>query len=224
MERHLDAEITGLKQSLVQMAGAVEFAIEQSVLALKDRNADLATQVIDGDALINRHEIEIEDKCLTILARQQPVAADLRLLLACVKINSDLERMGDHAVNIAQRALGLMQHPPLKPLIDLPRMTNLVQRMLKDALDAFVELDVAKAQAVCESDDAVDDIEDQIQRELLTYMMQDPKLISKALALSMIARELERIADLSTNVGEEVIFIKEAKNIKHQYQDIHVKP
>ncbi|MFQ5676652.1 MAG: phosphate signaling complex protein PhoU, partial [bacterium] len=207
MERHLDQDISNLKHSLVKMAGMVEQAIDESIKALKKRDSDLAQRVIDQDALINALEIQGENLCLTIMARQQPVAADLRFLLASVKINNDLERMGDHAVNIAQKAQRLMKLPQLKPLIDIPYIANLVQTMLKYSLDSFVDLDARKAKAVCESDDEVDAIDHQIQRELLTYMLEDPKTISQAMDLTLVSKNLERIADLSTNIGEEVIFI-----------------
>lgn len=223
MERHLDSEITNIKQNLLKMAGLVEYAIDKSISALKERNATLAKQVIDDDAAINALEIQVENACFTVLARQQPVAADLRFIMACIKINSDLERMGDHAVNIAQKAKKLLKSPPLKPLIDIPYMANIVQDMLKKSLDSFVNLDGAKAREVCESDDVVDGLEDQLQRELLTYMMEDHRNISRSLDLSMVAKNLERIADLSTNIGEEVIFIVEAKTIKHHFEDVHIK-
>lgn len=224
MERHLDIEISNLKKDLVKMAGLVEAAIDKSIRALKERDSGLARQVIAEDAAINNLEIQNENHCVTLLARQQPVAADLRFIMASVKINNDLERMGDHAVNIAQKAERLSKLTRLKPLIDIPYMASIVQNMLKNSLDAFVQLDVAKARAVCANDDVVDGLEDQINRELLTYMMENAKNISQAMELSLVAKNLERIADLSTNIGEEVIFIVEAKNIKHHFGDVHVKP
>jgi phosphate transport system protein len=223
MERHLDVEITTLKENLLKMAGQVESSIDLSIKALKERDGTLAQQVIDDDRIINDYEVKIENLILTTMARQQPVAADLRLLLASVKINSDLERMGDHAVNISQAGLRLMSVPPLKPLIDVPLMANLVQSMVRDSLDAFVYMDASKGMDVCARDDDVDAIEEQIQRELITYMMQDHKNISACLDFSLIARNLERIADLSTNIGEEVIFVVKAQNIKHQFQDVHIR-
>lgn len=223
MARHLDVEIGHIKQNLLKMAGLAERAIDKSVRALKERNAELAQEVIDEDGAINLAEIELENACFSLLARYQPVAADLRLIMATIKINNDLERIGDHAVNIAQKALMLIEAPELKPLIDLPYMANIVQRMLKDALDSFVNRDVAKARAVCENDDVVDALDEQIRRELLTYMMEDHKNISRAMDLALISKNLERIADISTNIGEEVIFIVEARTIKHHYDDVHVR-
>lgn len=223
MERHLDVEINTLKENLLRMAGQVESSIDQSIKALKERDKSIALQVIEDDRIINEYEVKIENLVLTIMARQQPVAADLRLLLASIKINSDLERMGDHAVNISQAGLRLLDVPPLKPLIDVPFMANIVQSMVKDSLDAFVAMDAAKGKDVCERDDTVDGLEEQIQRELITYMMQDLKNISACLDFSLIARNLERIADLSTNIGEEVIFVVKAQNIKHQFHDVHIR-
>jgi phosphate transport system protein len=223
MERHFETEIRNLKQDLIKMAGLVEAAIDKAIMALKERNDALATEVIVHDQEINQLEISVEQQCRSLLARHQPVAMDLRFILSCVKINNDLERMGDHAVNIAQKAMMLSKTPPVKPLIDIPYMAGLVQGMVKDSLDAFVQRDVAKAQAVCVQDDVIDGLEDQINRELLTYMMEDVKSISPCLSLALIAKNLERIADLSTNIGEEVIYMIEAKTIKHHFEDVHVK-
>ena len=218
MERHLDTEITAVKRQLIRMAGLVEAAIDKATRALKERDAALARTVIEEDQVIDGLELEIESRCHSLLARHQPVAIDLRFVLAGVKINNDLERMGDHAVNIAEKAQALSQSRPIKPLIDIPYMARLVQEMVHKALDAFVEADAAKAKEVCESDDVIDGLESQIVRELITYMMEDPKTISQALALSMVAKNLERIADLSTNIGEEVIFMVEARTIKHHHE------
>lgn len=222
-KRHLDVEISNVRENLVKMAGLVEGAIDNAIQALKNRDSELAQQVVDSDPQINQLEITIENQCVTILARQQPVAIDLRFLIATVKINNDLERMGDHAVNIAQKAQRLMKSAPLKPFIDTPYMASIVQKMVKDSLDAFLERDPAKAKSVCETDDVVDGLEDQINRELLTYMMENTKTISQSLDLSMIAKNLERIADLATNICEEAIYVVEAKTIKHHYQDMHIK-
>jgi len=219
MERHLDLEIGSLRKNLLQMSGMVEYDIDKTIRALKDRNADLAREVIADDKAIDRLEIEIENQCFNILARHQPVAVDLRFIMASVKINNDLERMGDLAVNIAQKTLNLIKRKPLKPLIDIPYMAQIVQRMVKDSLDSFLENDIVKAKAVCENDDVVDALEEQITRELTTYMIENPKNISQALDLTLVARHLERLADLTTNIGEEVIFIVQAKNIKHRSEE-----
>lgn len=222
MERHIDTELTQVKQDLLRMAGMVELAIDKSIEALKDRNSTLAQEVIRADQQVNAIEIEIENACFTILARQQPFAADLRFLMSCIKINNDLERMADHAVNIAETAEELATTQPIKPLIDIPYMAKIVQGMLRDSLDSFIRLDAEKARQVCENDDVVDGLDRQVQRELITYMMEDHRKITQALGLTLVSKNLERIADLSTNVGEEVIFIVEARTIKHHHEDVHL--
>lgn len=219
MERHLDAELGNLRSTLTNMAAQVEMAIERSIRSLKERELQMAEEVITQDHAIDQLEIQVENQCFTILARQQPVAADLRFIMACIKINNDLERMGDQAVNIAQKARNLIQEPEIKPLIDIPYMAGIAMKMVKDSLDAFLEHDIQKARAVCESDDIVDGLERQIIRELTTYMIENPKTISRALDLIVVAKSLERIADLATNICEEVVFIVEAKTIKHHYSE-----
>ncbi len=218
MEQPLHIELSELKQSLLEMAGLVEVSIRKSIRSLTERDSRLAQEVIDEDIEIDRLEVAIENHAVTILARHQPVAIDLRGIVAVIKMNSDLERMGDHAVNIAERSLQLINLPLLKPLIDIPRMAGIAQSMVKDSLDAFVGGDVDMAKAVCERDDEVDSLEQQVNRELLTYAIEEPKNLSRALDLSMIAKNLERIADLSTNICEDVIFMVEAKVVKHQYR------
>ena len=215
MERHLDLELAGLRDDLVRMAGLAEAAIGLAVKALVSRDAEMARQVIASDDAINTLEVEIDERCLRTMARYQPEAKDLRFLAMALKINSDLERMGDQAVNIAERTLELLKEPLLKPLIDIPRMAELAQRMVKDSLDAFVQQDVLRARGVCRQDDQVDALDDQIFRELLTYMMQDPRAITRAVHLILVSRHLERIADHATNVAEDVIYLAEGKNIKH---------
>ena len=215
MERHLDLELDGLRDDLVRMAGLAEAAIGLAVKALVSRDAEMARQVIASDDAINTLEVEIDERCLRTMARYQPEAKDLRFLAMALKINNDLERMGDQAVNIAERTLELLKEPLLKPLIDLPRMAELAQRMVKDSLDAFVQQDVARAREVCRQDDQVDRLDDQIFRELLTYMMQDPRAITRAVNLILVSRHLERIADHATNIAEDVIYLTEGKTIKH---------
>ncbi len=219
MERHLQVEINELKQNLLKLAGLVETSIDKAVRSLTERDENLAQEVIEEDVKIDQLEIRIENQCLSILARHQPVAVDLRLIIASVKINNDLERIGDHAVNIAEKAQNLIRTPPLKPLIDIPRMAELVQNMVKDSLDAYVGGDVEKAAAVCEKDDIVDSLEYQINRELLTYTLEDVTNTSRAMDLSMVAKNLERVADLSTNICEEVVFMVEARTIKHHFEE-----
>ena len=215
MQRHIDIELGRLKEELVRMAGLAEAAIGLAVKALVSRDAEMARQVITSDDAINTLEIELDERCLGAMARYQPEATDLRLLAMVLKINSDLERMGDQAVNIAERTLELLKEPLLKPLLDLPRMAELVQRMVKASLDAFVQQDAAQARAVCRQDDEVDRYDDQLFRELLTYMMADPRAITRAVHLILVSRHLERIADHATNVAEDVIYLVEGKTIKH---------
>ena len=219
MQRHIDGELQHLKDQLVQMAGLAEAAIGLSVKALVKRDAEIARQVIASDDAINMLEIEIDEVCLRTMARYQPEAKDLRFLAMALKINNDLERMGDQAVNIAERTLELLKEPLLKPLIDIPRMAEVAQQMVKDSLDAFVRHDVELAKAVCQRDDEVDKYDDQIFRELLTYMMEDHKVITRSVNLILVSRHLERIADHATNIAEDVIYLTEGRNIKHHVQD-----
>ncbi|MFQ5381066.1 MAG: phosphate signaling complex protein PhoU [Dehalococcoidia bacterium] len=217
MKQHFHVEIQELKKTLVQMAGMVEDAIRKAIRSLSERDPELAREVIETDREIDRLEINLEDRCLLMLARYQPVAVDLRLILVAVKMNNDLERMGDHAVNIAEKASEILRIPALKPLVDIPYMAGIVQEMVRDSLDAFVQGDVEKAIGVCRRDDTVDALEQQINRELLTYVMEDPQAISRAIDLTIVAKNLERIADISTNICEEVIFMVEARTIKHHF-------
>jgi len=201
------------------MAGLAEAAIGLAVKALMSRDAQAAQQVIASDDAVNTMELEVDELCLRIMALYQPEAKDLRFLAMALKINNDLERMGDQAVNIAERTLELLKEPLLKPLIDIPRMAQIAQGMVKDSLDAFVQQDVPRARAVCQRDDEVDRYDDQMFRELLTYMMQDPKAITRAVNLILVSRHLERIADHATNIAEDVIYLVEGKNIKHHAQE-----
>ncbi len=214
-ERHFDEELKVLKEKLLQMAARAEEAIARSIKSLVDRDSHLSGKVIEQDPLIDALEIEIDEHCLKLLALRQPIAVDLRLIASAMKINGQLERIGDQAVNIAERALELVKEPLLKPLIDLPRMAALAQRMVKDSLDAFVNKDAALARSVCECDDEVDNLNEQVFRELLTYMMQDTSTINRAVHLMLIGRHLERIADHATNVAEDVIYLVLGKDIRH---------
>ena len=215
MERHIDVELARVKDELVRMAGLAEAAIGLAVKALVSRDAEMARQVIASDDAINALEIELDELCLRAMARYQPEASDLRLLTMALKINNDLERMGDQAVNIAERTLELLKEPLLKPLIDIPRMAELAQRMVKDSLDAFVQQDVLLAREVCRRDDEVDRYDDQIFRELLTYMMEDLKAITRSVNLILVSRHLERIADHATNIAEDVVYLVQGRSIKH---------
>jgi len=219
MERHFDEELKNLKQKLLQMADTAQGMIGLAVKALAERKEPLASEVFTLEEKVNRTEIEIEEEVLRLLAVRQPAARDLRLLTAILKINNDLERVADQAVNISEIAILLMKEPPLKPLIDIPKMAVLAQKMIKNSLDAFVRHDAGLANEVCLDDDDVDRINDQIFRELLTYMMEDPKSITRAVDLILVSRNLERVADHATNISEDVIFIEEGKNIKHHLQE-----
>lgn len=219
MERHFDEELKNLKQKLLHMADTAQEMIGLAVRALVEREEKFAQDVLRLEENVNRMEIEIEDEVLRLLALRQPAAGDLRLLTAILKINNDLERVADQAVNIAEISLYLMKEPSLKPLIDIPRMAGLAQKMIKNSLDAFVNQDAALAQAVCRDDDEVDRINEQIFRELLTYMMEDAKSITRAVDLILVSRNIERVADHATNICEDVIFIVEGKNIKHHIQE-----
>jgi len=214
-QRHFDRELLELKEKLLLMAAKAEQLIRQSIEALMKKDTALAQSLFALDKEVDRLEIEIEEDAITLIARHQPAAGDLRFLIGAIKINNDLERISDHGVNIAQSVISLAGQPDLKPLIDIPRMAELSMGMLKDSLDSFVNNDSEKARAVCRSDDQVDDLKDQIFRELLTYMMEKPDSIGRAMDLILISRNLERVADLSTNISEEEIYISEAKIIKH---------
>jgi phosphate transport system protein len=215
MELHFQKELRELKEDLLKMAALVEEAINTSVQSLVKRDSDLAQKTFEGEDRINRMEIDIEDKCLKLLALTQPMAADLRFITSAMKIITDLERIGDQAVNIAERAISLNQEPKVKPYVDIPRMAEIVQSMVKDVLDAFVNGESKLARSVCERDDIVDGLNDQVFRELLTYMMSDPKIIPRAVQLIIVSRCLERIADHATNIAEDVIFLVDARVIKH---------
>lgn len=219
MERHFDEELRHLKDEILRMGSMVEEAISRAVKALVDRDAVMAESVIKADEAINMLELEVEEECLRLLALRQPAAADLRFIVMVLKINNDLERMGDLAVNIAERSLELLRQPPLKPLLDIPRMAQLAQAMVKDCLDAFVQANADRARSICLRDDQVDKLNDQVFRELLTYIMQDPAVTTRAVDLILVGRYLERIADHATNISEDVIYMVQGKTIKHHIEE-----
>lgn len=223
MQRHFDEELEKLKEKILKMSSLVEKAIHLSIKALVDRESELAQQIIKSDDQVNMLEIEIDDFSLKLLALRQPQAGDLRLITSIMKINNDLERIGDLAVNIAERTIELLKFPIVKPLIDIPRMAEIAQGMVKDSLDAFVNRDSKLARSVCERDDKVDNLNDRILRELLTYMLQDPKTIERAVDLILVGRNLERIADHATNICEDVIYIVDGKTIKHHIEEREIK-
>ena len=215
MERHFETEMQALKNRLLSMGAMVEERAHGAVVALMERNAAGAEAIIAGDQDVNELQIEVDDRCLKLLALQQPMASDLRLITAAMKINADLERIGDQAVNIAENSLKLMNAAPLRPLIDLPRMAEIAEAMTRDSLDAFVRKDALLARSVLARDDEVDQLKDHIFRVLLTYMMADPGTIERALSLILVSRNLERIADHATNIAEDVIFMVSALDVRH---------
>ena len=215
MQRHFHEELDALKQTLLAMGGLVEDQIRRVMRALVERDDELAKDVIVRDREVNTYENEIDEKCVELLALHQPTAGDLRFLTTAMKIVTDLERIGDQAVNIAQRTLELNTEAQLKPYIDLPRMAEKAQAMVKGSLDAFVARDTALARRVRGEDEAVDAINHQIFRELLTYMMSDPTTIPRAIRLILIARFLERVADHATNIAEMVVYLVESRMVRH---------
>ena len=216
---HFEEELQALKNRLLNMGALVEERVHDATHALIDRRVDTAERIIAGDQEINELQIEIDERCLRLLALQQPMASDLRLITAAMKINADLERIGDQAVNIAEQAVRVLAHPPLKPQIDLPRMAEIAERMTRESLDAFVRKDAKLARSILARDDEVDQLKDQVFRVLLTYMMADPGTIERALGLILISRHLERIADHATNIAEDVIFVVEAKDVRHHHEE-----
>ena len=215
MTRHFHEELDALKQTLLAMGGLVEDQIRRAMRALLERDDALAQEVIDRDRQVNTYDVEVDEQCVELLALHQPAAGDLRFITTAMKIVTDLERIGDQAVNIAQRAIELHQEPQLKPYVDLPRMAEMAQRMVKESLDAFVARDTALARAVCAEDEAVDALKEQIFRELLTFMMSDPRTIPRALRLILISRFMERVADHATNIAEMVVYMVEGKMVRH---------
>ena len=213
--RHFEEELEHLKTRLLEMGGLAEEQVRLAVKGLVDRDRSLIDRVLHGDDPLNALHIEVDGRCFTLLALYQPMAVDLRAIVAAVKINTDLERVGDLAINIAEAAARYAVHPPVKKLIDIPRMASIAQAMLRDALDAFVKRDTALAQRVLNEDDRLDELKTQIFRELLTYMLQDPTTIEPALDLILMSRHLERIGDHATNVAEDVIFMVSAKDVRH---------
>ena len=215
MTRHFHEELEALKQTLLAMGGLVEDQIRRVMRALLERDDELAREVIDRDRQVNAYDVEVDEQCVQLLALNQPAASDLRFITTAMKIVTDLERIGDQAVNIAQRVLELNRDPQLKPYIDLPRMAEKAQRMVKESLDAFVAGDTALARQVCGKDAEVDALKEQIFRELLTFMMEDPRTIPRAIRVILISRFLERVADHATNIAEMVVYLIEGKMVRH---------
>jgi len=223
MERQFDEELKKLKERLLYMASLVEESIAMAIKGLKERKKELAQEVLKREESINLLDIEIDELCMRLFALRQPLASDLRFISSGMKIGSELERMGDLAENIAERTLELLKYPILKPLIDIPRMALLAQKMVKDSITAFINLDEKLARSVCERDDEVDNLNDQVFRELLTYMIQEPSTINRAVDLILVGRHLERIADHATNISEDVIYLVKGKTIKHHIEERSLK-
>ena len=214
--RHFQEELEALQARLLEMGGLAEERVRAAVQGLMSRDVALIDKVLYGDEPINELHIEVDQRCFRLLALYQPMATDLRGIVAAVKINTDLERVGDLAVNIAEAAKRYAAHPPVKKLIDIPRMADVAQAMLRDALDSFVRRDTALAQRVLNEDDILDSLKTHIFRELLTYMLQDPGTVEPSLDLILISRHLERIGDHATNIAEDVIFMVSARDVRHQ--------
>lgn len=210
-----DDELQHIKGKILHMGSLVEAAIKDSVTSLVERDNTLASTVIDNDHIVNTIDVEIDEESIRLIALRQPMASDLRLLTTAMKITTDLERMGDLAVNIAERALELNDEPILKPYIDIPRMREIAQGMTRDALNAFIRKDPHLAKDVILRDDEVDRLKQAILRELATFMVRDPKTVSRAMKISFVAQYLERIADHATNIAEMVIYLVEGKIIRH---------
>jgi phosphate transport system protein len=215
MQRHFDEELQQLKAKLLRMGGLAEGQIQNALQALIARDSVLAAQVIEGDHRVNALDVEIDEDCIGLLALQQPAARDLRLITTAMKISTELERISDLAESISERAIELNREPQLKPYIDIPRMGNWAVTMVKESLDSFVRGDVYLAQKVLKDDDFVDDLMGQLFRELLSYMLEDPRTISRAIRLTFVAKSIERVADHATNIAELVVYLVEGKIIRH---------
>lgn len=214
-DRHYEEELKELHLKVLEMGGVVEKQIANATAAMVSRDDELARLTIERDHAVNRIDVEIDELCLRLLALHQPAARDLRLITTALKINADLERIGDMAVNMCERALELNQEAPLKPFIDLPRMVEVASGMLRESLNAFVREDVNLALKVCRDDDIIDSLTQQLFRELLSYMMEDAHTISRGIRLIFTAKYVERIADHATNIAEMVVFMVKGKSIRH---------
>lgn len=214
-DKKYEEELEALKEDILKMGGIVEEMLARSMKALVERDSNLAKEIIKRDREVNVLEMAIDERCLQLLALHQPAASDLRFISIGLRITKDLERMGDLAVNISEQALDLNKEPQLKPYVDLPKMATKAQDMVQETLDAFVRRDAELAQKVCEMDDEIDDLNDHVFKELISFMEKDPTSISRAVRLILVSRHLERIADHATNIAEEVIFMVQGKDIRH---------
>ncbi len=221
MERHFDVELKELHKEILKMGELAQESIAESVEALKNRDTNLAQKIISEDSQIDELELVIDEKCIDLIARYQPMAGDLRFITATMKINSELERIADLAVDIAQRVLELADKPLLKPLIDIPKLSAVAQNMVRDAIDSFIKRDAALARKVVESDAEADKLRNMICADLINdYMAKDPASVTRAVPLLLVARHLERICDHTTNIAEDVIYRVEGKTIKHHHNKI----
>ena len=214
-DKRYEEELKKLREDILYMGGLVEDQIQKAVKSLVERDSPLAETIIQRDHEVNRMDVEIDDLCLRLLALHQPAGKDLRFITTGLKITTDLERMGDMAVNICERALELNLEPQLKPYIDIPRMAQISQRMIRESLDAFVREDTELALKVCKDDQEVDDLNSQVFRETVSFMIEDPHTINRAMKIGFISKYLERIADHATNIAEMVIFMVKGKSIRH---------
>jgi phosphate transport system protein len=217
---HFQEELEQLKTRLLEMGGLAEDRVRSALDGLVERDSQLVDRVLGGDVPINQLHIEIDSRCFKLLALHQPMAVDLRAIVSAVKINTDLERVGDLAINIAEAVRRYMRHPPVKELIDIPRMAEIAQSMLRDSLDSYVRRDIALAQSVLNQDDELDALKTQVFRDLMTHMLQDPSTIEPALDLILISRHLERIGDHATNIAEDVIFMVSARDVRHHAGEV----
>ena len=214
-QRHFDDELADLKTTLLRMAGLAEDQIDKALTALVTRDSDLARKVIERDHQVNALDVEIDEECIRLLALHQPAARDLRLVTTAMKISTELERISDLAENVSERTIELNEEPQLKPYIDIPLMGKMARTMVKESIDAFVKDDSTLARKVLADDDFVDDLMEQLFRELLSFMLEDTRTISRAIRLSFIAKYLERMADHATNIAELVVYLVEGKIIRH---------
>lgn len=219
MQRHFLQDLEALKTNLIKMGSFAEQAIADSIRALLERRKDLAQQVVSQDQQINSYEILIDDAVVDLLALQQPVATDLRFILAASKINNDLERIGDHAVNIAESAILCIELPPMNPLLDITQMAQITKGMLRDAIDGFIHSNATICKAVLRNDDIIDELNKKVVHDLVGIMRQSSERIEQSLEFIRVSRNLERVADLATNIAEEVIFMAEARVVKHHLGD-----
>jgi phosphate transport system protein len=218
--RHFHEQLGSLKEQLLAMSSKAEERTDLAVEALLNRDREKATLVIEGDVDLNRLEVEVEQAAVELLALQQPMARDLRFIIGAIKVSNDLERVGDHAVNIAESAIRLADSPKVNiPIPEIEVMARRARKMLSDSLDAFIRADGALGRKVCRDDDVVDSLHDSVFRVLLTHMLADPKTITPSLELLLVGRNLERIADLATNIGEDAVYLAEGKQIKHHQEE-----